>query len=325
MNKSLNLFAQLAKIDESRQEVWGVATAEVVDKDGEIFDYASSKPYFEAWSAEIAKATDGKSLGNVREMHVNSAVGKLVVIEFDDALKQISVGAGIMEDAGWQKCAQGVYTGFSIGGQYVKAWDDGEFIRFTAKPAEISVVDNPCVPSAHFTAVKTDGSCEVRKFKVLSSQQSAAFSEIPNPRGFCGVRDTYELSCTQGGQPAKCREGRDPSPAKGAGFGVSEKAFNDKGAENTMLETKDKEQLEKAHAYSASALSKVAEVEKSVAQLRNDMEKNNDKLRESLGNLVQLLEKLVDPQAGNGKVARTTVPFVTVRKEDDGAGADKDR
>jgi hypothetical protein len=261
--KSLKLFAQLAKIDESRQEVWGVATAEVVDKDGEIFDYASSKPYFEAWSAEIAKATDGKSLGNVREMHVNSAVGKLVAIEFDDALKQISVGARIIDDAAWQKCVQGVYTGFSIGGQYMKAWDDGEFVRFTAKPAEISVVDNPCVPSAHFTAVKTDGSCEFRKFKT--------------------------------------------------------------GEQTQMLETKDKEQLEKAHAYSASALSKVAEVEKSVVQLRDEMESNNKEVLKSLENLLQLLEKLVDPQVANGKVARTTVPSITVRKEDDGAGPGKDQ
>jgi len=43
MKKSLHLFAQLAKIDESKHEVWGVATAEMVDKEGEIFDYASSK------------------------------------------------------------------------------------------------------------------------------------------------------------------------------------------------------------------------------------------------------------------------------------------
>src|SRR5690242_8785037 len=67
--KSLNLFAQIAKIDESKHEVWGVATAEIVDKQGEIFDYQSSKPYFKSWSDEISKATDGKSLGNVREMH----------------------------------------------------------------------------------------------------------------------------------------------------------------------------------------------------------------------------------------------------------------
>ena len=303
MNKSLNLFAQLAKIDESRQEVWGVATAEVVDKDGEIFDYASSKPYFEAWSAEIAKATDGKSLGNVREMHVNSAVGKLVVIEFDDALKQISVGARIIDDAAWQKCAQGVYTGFSIGGQYMKAWDDGEFVRFTAKPAEISVVDNPCVPSAHFTAVKTDGSCEFRKFKEAISTQQSAFSPVASSPS---VRISDHPITGSPDHPIHTRS-------------------NDKGAQNNMLETKDKEQLEKAHAYSASALSKVAEVEKSVAQLRDEMESNNKEVLKSLENLLQLLEKLVDPQAANGKVARTAVPSITVRKEDDGAGAGKDQ
>ena len=162
--KSMNLFAQIAKIDESRHEVWGVATAEIVDKEGEIFDYDSSKPYFKRWSDEISKATDGKSLGNVREMHEPSAVGKLVAIAFDDDMKQIRVGARIVDGVAWQKCMLGVYTGFSIGGAYVKAWKDGEHVRFTANPVEISVVDNPCVPGAHFTAVKADGTCEVRKF-----------------------------------------------------------------------------------------------------------------------------------------------------------------
>jgi hypothetical protein len=162
--KSMNLFAQIAKIDESKHEVWGVATAEIVDKEGEIFDYQSSKPYFKRWSDEISKATDGKSLGNVREMHEPSAVGKLVAIAFDDDLKQIRVGARIVDSVAWQKCMLGVYTGFSIGGAYVDAWKDGEYVRFTANPVEISVVDNPCVPGAHFTAVKADGTCEVRKF-----------------------------------------------------------------------------------------------------------------------------------------------------------------
>ncbi len=39
MNK-LTLFAALTKLDEPQREVWELATAEVVDKDGEIFDYA---------------------------------------------------------------------------------------------------------------------------------------------------------------------------------------------------------------------------------------------------------------------------------------------
>lgn len=176
--KSLNLFAQIAKIDESKHEVWGVATAEIVDKEGEIFDYQSSKPYFKNWSDEISKATDGKSLGNVREMHEPSAVGKLVAIAFDDDLKQIRVGARIVDSVAWQKCTLGVYTGFSIGGAYVRSWPDGEFVRFTANPVEISVVDNPCVPGAHFTAVKADGTCEVRKF-THAAQSASGKNKIP--------------------------------------------------------------------------------------------------------------------------------------------------
>ena len=124
----------ITKIDESKHEVWGVATAEIVDKEGEIFDYESSKPSFKCWSDEISKATDGKSLGNVREMHEPSAVGKFVAIAFDDDLKQIRVGAYIVDGIAWKKCMVGVYTGFSIGGKYEDAWKDGEYVRFTANP-----------------------------------------------------------------------------------------------------------------------------------------------------------------------------------------------
>jgi hypothetical protein len=174
MQKTLQLFALLTKIDETKREVSGLATAEIVDKEGELFDYESSKPYFKAWTDEMAKATDGKSLGNVREMHQPSAVGKLTGIAFDDELKQISVTARIVDDLAWQKCIQGVYTGFSIGGAYVKVWRDGEFTRYTANPAEISVVDNPCNPGSHFTAVKLDGTIEVRKFAEKSRASLAA-------------------------------------------------------------------------------------------------------------------------------------------------------
>ena len=177
--KKIQLFAALTKVDELRREVWGLATAEVVDKDGEIFDYSSSKPYFEDWSQEISNATSGRSLGNVREMHRSSAVGKVVDLAFDDENKTIAVGAKIVDDLAWQKCLEGVYTGFSIGGRYVNIWPDGEFLRFTAQPVEISVVDNPSVPNAHFTAIKSDGSTEVRKFaKEAAKPRSYEASEL---------------------------------------------------------------------------------------------------------------------------------------------------
>jgi hypothetical protein len=199
----MNLFAQIAKIDESKHEVWGVATAEIVDKEGEIFDYESSKPYFKRWSDEISKATDGKSLGNVREMHEPSAVGKLVAIAFDDDVKQIRVGARIVDSVAWQKCMLGVYTGFSIGGAYVKAWKDGEYVRFTASPVEISVVDNPCLPGAYFTAVKADGTFEVRKF----SHSASGMKKIPGgPRS--GVKTGDQSTMLEANDKAQLEKAR---------------------------------------------------------------------------------------------------------------------
>lgn len=334
----MKLFAQLSKIDEARHEVWGIATAEVVDKEGEIFDYESSKPYFKSWSDEIAKATDGKSLGNVREMHAPSAVGKLVAIEFDDALKQVRVGAKIVDDGAWQKCTVGVYTGFSIGGSYVKTWKAGDFTRFTANPVEISVVDNPCVPGAHFTAVKTDGSSEVRKF--------AAVATLMSKIGAKHSKDTFAHLAAIQAALAKMAECHQEAAAhldellanddeeKAAMYAGSRfrKDSGDPhlkmktGEQNTMQEkeeTQFKAQLEKANANSTSALSKIAEVEKSVAGLRAEMESNNQEIQKSLTNLVALMEKLVTGQEPPARAARTAVPTFTVRKEDEVRGAAK--
>lgn len=166
------MFARLTKIDEARREVWGRITQEVVDKVDEILDYEKSKPYFKAWSDGFASATDGKSLGNVRAMHGKVAAGKLIAINFNDAEKAIDVGAKIVDDAEWSKCAEGVYTGFSIGGKYVgdrvaEKVDGRDVHRYVADPSEVSVVDNPCVgPAKFFDVLKADGTTLQKQFKV---------------------------------------------------------------------------------------------------------------------------------------------------------------
>ena len=81
---TLDLFLSLTKVDIDRRLIQGVATAEAPDRAGEICDYASTRPYFEAWSAEALKASGGKSLGAVRAMHGRIAAGKLTDIAFDD-------------------------------------------------------------------------------------------------------------------------------------------------------------------------------------------------------------------------------------------------
>lgn len=162
---NLSIFVPVLKVDAAQHMVYGTAVAEEADRAQEIFDYASSKPEFEKWSGEIAKATDGKSLGNVRSMHGHVAAGKLTDIGFNDERKAIDVAAKIVDENEWKKVEEGVYTGFSIGGKYLKRWQDGDLKRYTAAPSEISLVDLPCVKNATFTLVKADGSEELRKFQ----------------------------------------------------------------------------------------------------------------------------------------------------------------
>lgn len=166
--KDLNLFVPITKIDVAKRLVYGVATAETPDVAGEVCDYATTKPFYQKWSQSFADATDGKSLGNLRAMHGNVAAGKLTDIAFNDDARRIEICAKVVDDAEWTKVQEGVYSGFSQGGRYVKRWPDpgdAKLTRYTAEPLEVSLVDHPCLPDATFSVVKADGGTEFRKFK----------------------------------------------------------------------------------------------------------------------------------------------------------------
>ena len=177
----MKVFAQITKVDEAKREVWGRAAQEVPDHSGEILDYETSKPFFEQWSSDVAKASDGKSLGNVRSMHGNVAAGKVINMAFDDTSKAINIGVKVVDDNEWQKVLEGVHTGFSIGGKYVKRWPDGDLTRYTADPGEVSLVDRPCIPTAtFFDVVKADGAIEKVAFK--SQPEAAPPAADPAPQ-----------------------------------------------------------------------------------------------------------------------------------------------
>lgn len=161
MSKTMRVFVPLTKIDAANRLVFGVIADETKDFTGERLDYVSSKPNFEKWSGDIAKSTDGKSLGNVRVMHTPKAAGKVTDLVFDDVAKTIEACAKIVDDDEWKKVEEGVYTGFSIGGRYARKWKDGDAQRYTADPYEVSLVDVPCNPSATFSKGKDDAGAEV--------------------------------------------------------------------------------------------------------------------------------------------------------------------
>jgi len=180
---SMQVFAQIRKVDEAKRLVFGQAAAEVVDHAGEIMDYASSKPNFQKWSADVEADSGGKSLGNLRAMHGKVAAGKLVGIEFLDDKKAIDICTKVVDDAEWKKVLEGVYTGFSMGGSYasnptIEKVDGKDVKRYTAIPTEISLVDRPCIPTAKFFDIqKMDGSVAQVAFKEpdpLAKQAEAA-------------------------------------------------------------------------------------------------------------------------------------------------------
>src|SRR6266404_290349 len=163
----IRLYAPITKIDVAKQLVIGRLPQEVPDRAGEILDYESSKPYFKSWSEGFAKATAAAgqevSFGNLRAMHGKVAAGKFTRVEFNDAEMAIDVIAKVVDANEWNKCEQGVYTAFSIGGDYVgekkaEKINGKNFMRYTANPGEGSLVDSPCIPTAKFfEIVKADG------------------------------------------------------------------------------------------------------------------------------------------------------------------------
>jgi hypothetical protein len=161
----IGMFIPITKVDAAQRLVYGIATAEIMDRAGEICDYESTKPHYQNWSDEIAVTSGGKSLGNLRAMHGAVAAGKVTALTFNDDDKQIEICAKVVDDDEWRKVQEGVYTGFSQGGSYVRRWtDENGLTRYTASPSEISLVDLPCLAEARFEMVKYDGTREWRPF-----------------------------------------------------------------------------------------------------------------------------------------------------------------
>lgn len=159
MDKFLK-YIPLVKVDEAKRIVYGLVTAERLDKDNEICEYSSTKPEYEKVNAEMAKMSGGENIMPLREMHQLHAVGAGKTIDFSDDTKEIRMGFYVSEDSTWKKVMDKVLLGFSQGGRYLKRWKQDGKEYYTAQPGEISLVDNPCLPGAAIEYAKADGSIE---------------------------------------------------------------------------------------------------------------------------------------------------------------------
>src|SRR6202451_3262480 len=111
-NMDMRFYAPIAKVDAAERMVWGYASTDAEDDQGEIITR-------DALAAALA---DYLKFANIREMHQMSAVGVAEEAAVDD--KGLYVGARIVDPRAWDKVTSGVYKGFSVGGR-VKSRDPG--------------------------------------------------------------------------------------------------------------------------------------------------------------------------------------------------------
>jgi hypothetical protein len=141
----MKIYLPIAKVDAERREVWGYASTEARDDQGEVVRR----------EALIAALGDYMRFANIREMHQLSAVGIAREAAVDD--RGLYVGARIVDDQAWQKVVEGVYKGYSIGGQITER-DPADYKTITGLVLnEISLVDRPANPEAVFDYWKAAG------------------------------------------------------------------------------------------------------------------------------------------------------------------------
>ena len=139
MTEDFSFFCPLSKVDKEKRTVSGYASTPALDLDGEIITLDAVKkalPGYWQWR-------------NVREMHRNQAVG--VATESNVDSKGLFLTAKIVDEDAWQKCLEGVYKGFSIGGK--KVAKVGNTIT-EIDLVEISIVDRPANPECRFDVHK---------------------------------------------------------------------------------------------------------------------------------------------------------------------------
>ena len=140
----MRLYAPITKIDEAEQMVFGYASTEALDSQGEIVKR-------EALEAALP---DYMRFANIREMHQPSAVGVATEAEMDE--RGLYLAAHIVDPTAWEKVTSGVYKGFSIGGSVVERDRAQKHVITGVKLSEISLVDRPANPEAVFTMYKAD-------------------------------------------------------------------------------------------------------------------------------------------------------------------------
>lgn len=130
-------FIKITKIDDEEHMVYGWASTEDIDSDGEIIKASA----LEKALPEYLK------FPTIREMHQPIAVGKTheANVKSQKGKKGLYIGAKIVASDAWEKVKAGVYPAFSIGGNVKKRIGN---VIHELELVEISLVDVPANKAA---------------------------------------------------------------------------------------------------------------------------------------------------------------------------------
>lgn len=156
----MKLYAKISKTEKQEDgtiKVWGYASSEAVDSDGEVITSEAMK----------AALPDYMKFGAVREMHQPLAAGTAIEAKVEDDGRTF-FGAHVVDPIAVKKIETQTYKGFSIGGKVTSRDDMNKSIITGLKLVEVSLVDRPANPDAVFTMFKADGISEISAIDALA-------------------------------------------------------------------------------------------------------------------------------------------------------------
>jgi len=145
----MKLYAEISKteqLDDGTMKVWGYASSESIDSDGETITADAMK----------AALPDYMKFGAVREMHQAKAAGTAIEASVE-ADGRTFFGAHIVDPVAVKKVQTGTYKGFSIGGKITERDELNKTVITGLKLVEVSLVDRPANPDSVFTMFKAEG------------------------------------------------------------------------------------------------------------------------------------------------------------------------
>ena len=158
----MRFYGNITKVDAEQRMVWGYASTEAVDSDGETIKRSAMEHALE----------DYMKWANIREMHQPSAVGLTKEATVDD--KGLYIGVKVTDDRAWGKVVDTTYKGFSIGGKVLERDPKERKIITKVGLYEISLVDRPANPEATFDVWKlAEGDLDKRDFDAKERKKDA--------------------------------------------------------------------------------------------------------------------------------------------------------